>query len=215
MLTTLLLALLGCPTDAPETPTDVPGAPPMDGVAPPPAGDPGAQGQDGAEPTLVVAAGEGVILRGTASFDGEVTAPIRLDVLKVGEGNLQRVHTVILEKFGAFEVTIPKNYGTVQIAVLVDSGSPAKPMAITQPIVVGDQPIADIALVLSPLPSADAAVPAGGPPADGSAPPPGSPPADGALLPPLDGAAAPAGGALPPPPAGAPPAGAPPVAPPG
>lgn len=205
MVTTLLLALLGCPTDAPEATVDVAAAPgPMDGVAPPPTGEAGPQGQGGTEPKLEVVPGEGVKISGTASFDGEVTAPIRLDVLKQGEGNSQRVHTMTLEKFGAFELELPKNYGSVQIAVLVDSGGPAKPMAITLPIVVGDQPITDIVLALSPLdPSSGPAVPPTNPPPDGAAPPPGSLPADGALLPPLEGA----------PPAGATPAGTPPAVP--
>ena len=211
MVTTLLLALLGCPTDAPEGTTDVVAAPGMtDGVLPPPTGEAAGQGQGGTEPKLEVVAGEGVKLSGTATYDGEATAPIRLDVLKQGEGNFQRVHTMTLEKFGAFEVELPKNFGTVQIAVLVDSGGPAKPMAITTPIIVGDQPIADLVLVLSHL---DASAGPGTPPADGSAPPLGAPPADGALPPPPPGSP-PADGALLPPPSGAaPPAGTPPVAP--
>ncbi len=206
MVTTLLLALLGCPTDSPEGTIDPAAvAGPMDGVAPPPTGDAGAQAQGGTEPKLEVVPGEGVKLSGTASFDGEATGPIRLDVLKQTEGNSQRVHTMTLEKFGAFEIELPKNYGTVQIAVLVEAGGPARPMAISEPMMVGDQPIRDIGLALIPLdPSAGPATPPMGAPPDGVAPAPGSLPPDGALLPPPAGGA-PGAGTPPVVPASAPP----------
>ncbi len=186
MIVPFLVLLLACPTDAPEAtlappPGEGAANPPGEGgVAPPPSDQP--------EPKLVVAEGEGVKLSGTATYEGEIASPIRLDVLLQGEGGPQRTHTVLLEKMGAFEVVVPKNYGSVQLAVLLETSAPARPMAVTPWIDVLDQPIADIALVLAPLdPTAGPAVAPTGPPPEGTAPPP-------------DGAA--------PPPAGEPPPGA-------
>lgn len=181
MIVSLLVLLLACPTDAPDAPL----APPSAGEAAPPSGEGSVAPPpaDQPEPKLVVAEGEGVTLSGTATYDGEIASPIRLDVLLQGQGSPQRTHTVLLEKMGAFEVVVPKNYGSVQLAVLLETSAPARPMAVTPWIDVLDQPIADIALVLAPLdPTAGPAVaPAGpapegtAPPPDGASPPPGAP----------------------------------------
>ncbi len=202
----LLLLLSACPTEAPEeVPMQsgppggeaggAPGAPRPGGETP---GGPPPGGQAGTPPTpgtgapssLAVVPGEGVKVSGTASYAGTPEGTIRMDVLKKSDTVSELVYSGKLDALGPFDVELPKNFGTVQVAVFIDvtgdGPTLGEPMAASTWIDVGDKPITDLKLVLNKLESGGPP-PAGGTPA--GAPPAGAPPVGGA---------APAGSAPPP-----------------
>ncbi|MSQ01694.1 MAG: hypothetical protein EXR71_07355 [Myxococcales bacterium] len=214
---TLLLALNACPTETPEEVAPLlgppggdgaggaPGAPPPGGEAPgspPPGGQPNTPPTPGggAPTALVVVPGEGVKVSGTASYVGTPEGTIRLDVLRKSDTISELVYSGTLGALGPFDVELPKNIGSIQVAVFIDltgdGPTVGEPMAATTWIDVGDKPVTDLKLVLNKLEN-------GGPPPAGGTPV-GAPPGGGAA----PGGAPPAGA---PPGGGAPPAGAPPA----
>ncbi len=202
----LLLLLSACPSEAPEGVGAAPAAPAGDA---PPAGDPGAASPvpggvpvGPTFPTLTVTPGEGVKISGTAEYaEGAGGGTVRLDVLKKSDSGpmASLVHSTTLTGLGAFEVELPKNYGTVQVAVFVDSTgdgpSPGEPMGASAWLDVVDAPISGVTLNLAKL---DPSAGPGAPPAGTDAPPagtaPGAPPAGDATAspPPVEGSPPPA-----------------------
>lgn len=213
----LLFTLLACPTEVPEAgeAPGTPGAPPPGDAA---AGStPGAPAPGGAAEQLKVEPGTGVKLSGTASYDGVVEGAVRMDVLKQSTTMPELVYSTTLEKLGAFEVELPKNFGSVQVTIFVDTSGDGptvgEPMAASPFIEIGETAPAALTLTLAKLENGGGGPPppAGGAPGTaplGTAPADGGPPPAGA---PVDGAPAPGA----PPPAGTAPAaaGTPPVAP--
>ncbi len=207
-----LLLLAACPTDVPEAgvpaATDAPvGQPPADGSPAGSPGDPGSPSPSGNTEPLKVEPGQGVKLTGTATFEGTAEGTVRLDVLKQGTSMPELVYSTTLEKLGPFEVELPKNFGSVQVTVFVDTTGDGptvgEPMAASGFIEIGETPPAPLALALGKLEAGTGGPPPPGVPPGGGegAPPGGAPPAG----------APPAGGAVEggPPPGAMPPAGAP------
>ncbi len=210
-MVSLLLLLAACPTEAPEVGVGTPGAAP-DGTAPPPteaSGGPGGASTVNTEPLNVVP-GEGVKLTGTATYEGTAEGSVRMDVLKQAGGMPSLVYSTTLERLGPFEVELPKNFGSVQVTVFVDTTGDGptvgEPMAASAFMEIGETPPAAVTLVLAKLESGS-----GGPPppgAGGAAPPVGGPGAPGA---PAGEGALPANGPAGDPPAGGGPGGPPPT----
>lgn len=209
-----LLLLVACPTEVPEAgapaATDAPaGQPAADGSS---TGGPGAPSPTGNTEPLKVEPGQGVKLTGTATFEGTAEGAVRLDVLKQGTSMPELVYSTTLEKLGPFEVELPKNFGSVQVTVFVDTTGDGptvgEPMAASAFMEIGETPPAPLTLALAKLEAGSGGPPpSGAPPAGGEgAPPAGAPPAG---APPAG--APPAGGAVEggPPPGATPPAGAP------
>ena len=209
----MLATLLGCPSEAPEETTPVamaPGAPSGDpNAGPPPGGEMGAVPGGGAggaggaggqapppggAPALIeVAPGTGVKLTGSISYAGKVDGTIRMDVLKKSDTMPELVFSTKLDKVGPFETEIPKDLGTAQVTVFIDSAgdgpSPGEPMAASAWIEVAQAPITDMNLSLAALDPNVAPGGAGGPPANAAgAPPAGAPPAGAPGAPPAGGA---------------------------
>lgn len=205
----ILLLLAACPTEVPEAgapaATDAPaGQPAADGSS---TGGPGAPSPTGNTEPLKVEPGQGVKLTGTATFEGTAEGAVRLDVLKQGASMPELVYSTTLEKLGPFEVELPKNFGSVQVTVFVDTTGDGptvgEPMAASGFMEIGETPPAPLVLALAKLEAGSGGPPpSGAPPAGGEgAPPAGAPPAGA----PPAGAGVEGG----PPPGAAPPAGAP------
>jgi len=210
----------GCPTDAP---TDA-APPPMGGDAgmgggqmgggptggAPPPGDAGAAGGGGASapmgpPSLNVTAGEGVKLSGTVDYSGSVSGTVRMDLLSK-EGQI--VHIMTLDKVGAWDVEVPKDYGEIKISAFIDTdgnGPSAYEPTGEATATIGAEAVSGVTITLkegtgsAPAGGASSGTPGAAPPAGGDM---GSAPGGGTPPPlPASGEAAPAA------PAGAPPAG--------
>jgi hypothetical protein len=180
VITLGLLILAGCPdpTNAPAAPTSQPTADGSGadgaGAGTQASGDPG-----GAMHTVdaTVTPGEGVVLSGTISYDGEKTGRIRIDVLTAkGQNPHMLAKTLELPELGDWAIELPKDFGTVNVVGFLDqtgdgptNDDPA--MALPTPVQVGTEPVEGLSLVLSDDPDLGALTP-GGPPPDGDAVPP-------------------------------------------
>jgi len=196
VISLLFVALMGCPSEAPEegapvatpappggeTPGAIPATPSPNGGAapgtppgPPPEGSAGAP-PAGAGPTLVqVAPGTGVKVTGTTAFTGTVEGTLRLDVLKKTETMPELVYSTSLKGLGPFEVELPKDLGPAQFTVFIDATgdgpTPGEPMAASGWIDVKTDAVSGVALTLQKFDPTSAPNGASGPPA--TPPPPG------------------------------------------
>jgi hypothetical protein len=124
-----------------------------------------------------VAPGEGVVVSGTISYEGEKTGKIRLDVLTARGNNPHMLaKTLELPAMGDWSLELPKDFGTVNIVGFLDQTgdgpTPDDPaMALPQPVKVGTEAIEGLALVLTDEPDLGALTPGGPPPAEGENPP--------------------------------------------
>ena len=241
MLTAAAL-LTGCPN--PDAVTDAPM-----GGNPPPGGMPGQEGgggqPSGGRPEIAgfaVEAGQGVTLSGTINYAGTQTGTLRIDFLQKGKGGSfpELVHTLTLDKPGAWSVEAPKDLGALSIVSFIDSNNngpgPGEAAGMIESATVGSVPVPNLDITLSDEPNLGAMTPpsgggageqapaggAGGPPPGGQPPAgaggPGGPPPGG--QPPGGPGGQPPGGQPPggqppggpggPPPGGQPPAGSPP-----
>ena len=141
-----------------------------------------------------VPAGTGVKVSGTVVYAGSKTGQYRIDFLKPNKGSFpELLHSITLDKPGAWEIEAPKGTGEVAVVGFLDADgngpSDGEPAALTDPpLTIGDKAITGVTLTLSDTPDLKDLKPPGGPKAPGIA--------------------APAGGAGGPTPAGATPGGA-------
>lgn len=226
-----LFLLVACP-DPTQSGGNAGGGAPIPAGAPMPGGVPGggmpgagggpggAGGGAGLRPTssFDVEAGQGVKVAGTVSYEGTKTGQYRVDFLRQNPGSFpELLHSLTLEKPGAWEVEAPKNAGEVAVVGFLDADgngpSDGEPAGLLDPALkIADQPIAGVNLVLTDNPDlkdlkppgagksgagAPGVLPTGGtePPPGGAPPPPGGALPPPGLAPPVDPAApaAPAG----------------------
>jgi len=182
----------GCPTDAPTdaAPPTVGNAAGMGGGqmggAPPPGGG-GSDAPMGQPPSLNVTAGEGVKLSGTLEYSGSVSGTVRMDLLSK-DGQI--VHIMTLEKLGAWDVEVPKDYGAMKISAFIDTdgnGPSAYEPTGEDTVTVGAEAVSGVTITLKD--------------GTGSAPPGGTSTSTSGSAPPADGdMGSAAGGGTPPPP---------------
>lgn len=140
MITQLLfLTLFACPD--PTTAADL-GNPGPGGAQPGTAGSPnpgegGSQGPPPAPGQFNVAAGTGVGVSGTLSYEGSKEGQLRVDFLATEDDAPPRLlHVEKLDAFGAFTVATPPNTGSVAIVAFVDidgdGPSPGDPAGMTR-----------------------------------------------------------------------------------
>jgi len=174
-----LLLLSGCPdpTNAPAADLTEPGVG-EDGAA----GSTGEGDGSGAMHTVdaTVTPGEGVVVSGTISYEGDKTGRIRIDVLTARGNNPHMLaKTLELPALGDWSIELPKDFGTVNVVGFLDQTgdgpTPDDPaMALGAPIEVGAEAIESLALVLSDEPDLGSLTPGGPPPvADGTVAPDG------------------------------------------
>jgi hypothetical protein len=176
-LTLAFLLLAGCPD-----PTGAPAADNTGEAVGAGADAKGAAEGGGDDPTLhtvdaTVAPGEGVVVSGTISYEGEKTGKIRLDVLTARGNNPHMLaKTLELPAMGDWSLELPKDFGKVNIVGFLDQTgdgpTPDDPaMALPEPLVVGTEAVEGLTLVLSDDPDLGALTPGGPPPAEGGNPP--------------------------------------------
>lgn len=136
--------------------------------------------------------GEGVVLSGVVSYDGDVEGQARVEILQStdDESPPSLLHAVNLDALGPWSVIAPRDLGAVRVVAYIDTDqngpSPLEPMAQpAEPVVVGTEDIAGIDLVLAldpnatppaPVEAADGTVPQGPAPEGMVAGPPVEPP---------------------------------------
>jgi hypothetical protein len=211
---TLLFLLAACPTEVPDAGNTTTGAPPPTGEAgaAPAPGEAGPPAPGGGQPTQIsVDPGTGVMVKGTASYGGTAEGKVRLDVLKKGTAMPELAYSTTLDAIGPFEVELPKNFGSVQVTVFVDTTGDGptvgEPMAASAWFDVGETPPEPLTLVLTKLNEGGSGGP---PPMPGPEGAPAGPPPGGGD--PAAAGAAPGAAPADPAAAGAAPAGAPPAA---
>ena len=178
ILLTCGLNLAGCPDPTVEpSGGGGPGGPGGGGPGGPGGGGPGGPGGGAGQPTrpadvlFKVEAGQGVTISGTVAYEGEKTGQLKLDFLNKNESGLpDLLHTMKLDAPGAWTVEAPKGLGEVYVISFIDQKddgpSPDDPAGMTtEPLQVGEEPIADVTVTLSDEPDLGAFTPgAGGPP---------------------------------------------------
>lgn len=218
------LWMFGCPVSPPDSPpaggnpANVPEGPgPQAGtpaVEDPGDSSPGIELDENGAPIIdeskLPAPGEGVVVSGTATYEGKQKGSIRVDLLQTddeGKGNMQPINTVLAGPDGAWKFEVPKDMATVSLVAYIDANgdgpNPGEPSGVKSGIAVGPEGVQGIEVVLSEDDTAFESL--GRPEGAPDAPAPGKPPVpDGA--PPVPngqatpGGAPPATGDAPPPP---------------
>jgi hypothetical protein len=183
-------ALVGCPTESAVTTTDTPvesagTGTAMDGSTPPPP-----PHAPESSPAFDVVPGEGVKLSGTVSYAGTSAGKFHIDFVEEPQpGHFPKlVHSLLVDKAGAWEVEVPKAYGKVGVMGYLDvagDGPTATDPAARVPglVEVGEVDITGLAIICSDTPDLGEFTPgkqaAAAP--EGSAGPGGSLPADGVV----------------------------------
>ncbi len=173
----ILLVATACPEPPPDlvTPSQAPGNPNVAGggsPAPPGAGGAGdgtAIPEDPATsgaripagmriepPGFGLEKGEGPLLAGTLTFDGEVDGDLRVEILQSGGEGMgpQLLHAITLDEMGPWSITAPEGLGEVSIVGYLDRDqngpSPEEPNALIESgVVIGKADITGIELVLT------------------------------------------------------------------
>jgi hypothetical protein len=161
----IVLAALGCPEPPPDlvTPSQAPGNPAVGGGGAPAAGSGGAgdgtaipedPASSGARipagmriepPGFGLEKGEGPLLSGTLTFDGEVDGDLRVEILQSGGEGMgpQLLHAITLDEMGPWSITAPEGLGEVSIVGYLDRDqngpSPEEPNALIEEGVVIDK----------------------------------------------------------------------------
>ncbi len=145
-------------------------------------------------PGFEVEEGQGVILSGTVSYEGDSTGTVRVDFLRPpGKGQLPgAVHTLALDAPGDWTVEAPKDFGELIIVSFIDvnNDGPSRgepKVVLDPPMKVEGEPVTGIELTIQDDWDEKHPPPAGraGQPRDKLQG--GEPPPDGAMLPPKPG----------------------------
>lgn len=206
------LWMLGCPV----SPADSPPATGNPAVAPagngpkanspavedPGAASPGIQLDENGAPIIdeskLPAPGEGIVVSGTATYDGKQEGSIRVDLIQTdgsGEGGLQPLNTVLAGPDGTWKFEVPKDMATVSMVAYIDVNgdgpNPGEPSGVQSGVAVAPEGVRGIEIVLSE--SDDAFRSLGKPEGAPDAQDPGKPPLPEGAPPVPDGEVTPAG----------------------
>lgn len=139
-----------------------PGGPPPGGQPPggaqPPGSAPTPTGGVRPNSTFQVAAGQGVKLSGTVTYEGAKKGDLRVDFLRSNMGSFpELVHSLTLPQPGAFEVEAPKGFGEVSVVAFLDADgngpSDGEPAArIEGTLKIEDQDLPNLVLALTDNP---------------------------------------------------------------